>query len=132
MGCGVKPELLPFKKYPSVEKVLFLKKIIVHGESVEKIFFKDKIIPPFFIYLELKDVEGEGFIILKLYNNKQEIYHKKFSFGKKGKLYDSIIIWDRIEIKKYRKLKYAIFYKKNLIYRGDLDIKTGKNKIIEK
>ena len=102
--------------------MLFLKKIIVHENSVEKIFFKDKISSPFFIYLELKDVEGQGFFLLKLYNKKREIYRKKFIFGKKGKIYDSIIVWDRIEIKKYNKLKWAIFYNKNLIYEGEIYI----------
>ncbi len=120
INCGIKPELLPVKKYPNVEEILFLKKIVVSGDKIKKIFYKNGIKFPFFIYFKLKDVSGKGFIVLNFYNDKKKIYSRKFSFGKEGKIYESIIIWDRIEIKKYKKLRYTIFYKKNLIYEGKI------------
>ena len=119
-GCGVKPELLPVKNYPHIEKVRFLKKIIFENGNIKKSYFKNGISSPFIIFFELKDVSGKGYVVLKIYNEKKKVYEKKFFFGKEGKLYDSIIIWDRVDIKKYKKLKYTIFYKKNLLYEGEI------------
>ncbi len=122
-SCGIKVEELPNLEKPYIEKVYFLKEVKFDNGKISKIFFKDKIRNPFFILIKLKNTRGKGTLKIKLYKNDKLTYEKSFFFGKEGKEYETIFLWDRVEERMKGKIFYAIFYNDSLLWEGDFYVR---------
>ncbi len=122
-SCGIKVEELPNLEKPYIEKVYFLKEVKFDNGKITKIFFKDKIRNPFFILIKMKNTRGKGTLKIKLYKNDKLAYEKTFYFGKAGKEYETIFVWERVEEKMKGKICYAIFYNDSLLWEGDFYVR---------
>ncbi len=72
--------------------------------------------------MEIANTSGEGSLKILLYKNKKLAYKKKFNFGERGKVYEKITIWSRVEKKLTGKIRYAVFYNNSLLWTGKIRI----------
>jgi len=127
-GCGVKAAYLPRVEYPYVAEMEFLKEVKnVNGKAKKKHFKEDRITSPFYFLLKLKELENEGVIAVCFYGGEGKgsnvkIVEKTFQFGKPGKYYEYVIFFDRVEVSRPGKYRYAVFYNGRLIYEDKLEI----------
>jgi len=123
-SCTVDFKKLPSISYPYVSEIEFLKSIEVNDNKVKKTKFKNGIKYPFILFVKLEEINGSGELSIKIYNKQKKVVHKKnFKFGKQGKYYEYIILWERIMKLEGRDFYYAIFYNEDLIREGMF--KTG-------
>jgi len=123
-GCGVKVEDLPFRRYPVISRLEFLQDIEVSEDRIRKTVFPDPVPRfPLVIFLKLKAVEGPGTLQLRIYGeNREQVYARTFPFGKPGRYYDYIVLYNRIEDLPGTRFRYAVFYNRDLICSGSFGV----------
>ena len=127
-GCGVKTAYLPRVEYPYVAEMEFLKEVKnVNGKAKKKHFKEDRITSPFYFFLKVKEIENDGTVTVCFYGGEGKgsnvkIVEKTFQFGKPGKYYEYVIFFDRVEVPRPGKYRYAVFYNGRLIYEDKLEI----------
>jgi len=127
-GCGVKTAYLPRVEYPYVAEMEFLKEVRnVDGKAKKRHFKEDRIASPFYFLLKIKEIENDGTITVCFYGGEGKgsnvkIVEKTFQFGKPGKYYEYVIFFDRVEVPRPGKYRYAVFYNDHLIYEDKLKI----------
>ncbi len=121
-SCTVKTKDLPSLKAPYINRISFLKRVYPQNGKLLKISYKNKVKNPFYIYIEIANTSGKGNLKILFYKNNEIVYRKEFNFGEKGKDYEKITIWSRVDKKLTGKIKYAIFYNNSLIWTGKIKI----------
>ena len=121
-SCTVKTKDLPSLKAPYINRISFLKRVYPQNGKLLKISYKNKVKNPFYIYIEIANTSGKGNLNILFYKNDEIVYRKEFNFGEKGKDYEKITIWSRVDKKLTGKIKYAIFYNNSLIWTGKIKI----------
>ncbi len=121
-SCTVKTKDLPSLKAPYINRISFLKRVYQKNGKLLKISYKNKVKNPFYIYIEIANTSGKGNLKILFYKNDEIVYRKEFNFGEKGKDYEKITIWSRVDKKITGKIKYAVFYNNSLIWTGKIKI----------
>ncbi len=128
-ACGVKVEQLPQVNYPYVSEMEFYKEVKnVDGKARKKRFKGDRGIPPVHFDRKVKEMENEGTVFVRFYNEEKELAaEREFFYGETGKYYEYIIFFDVVEELKAGKYRYTIFFNEKLIYEDQLEIHQDKS-----
>ena len=117
-GCGLKVSDLPYREYPFISELEFIKDISLKGEKILKTRFKDNQIKfPMVMVFKLNEVTGKGTLKVQIYQeDKSRVLEKDFQFGERDKYYEYIFLYHRISKLVGHKFFLTISYNEELIW----------------
>jgi hypothetical protein len=124
-GCKINLDTFPYISYPYLAKLTFHKHISnQNGNLTFTDFDKETgIQSPFYFLLKIKEIENNGSVRVVFYNKKsRKVDQKEFQFGEKGKYYEYIIFFDKVEFLPPGTYSYAVFLNRSLLYEDKVTI----------
>lgn len=116
-GCAIRVEDLPFREYPYISELEFLRDLEVDGNQVKKTrYSEERVTFPLVLFFKLNEVDGPGTLQIRIYDEKgQQVHIRDFQFGESGRYYEYIIFYNRLEKLPGNAFTLALFYNRDLI-----------------
>lgn len=95
----------------------------IDGKARKKRFKEDRIVPPVHFFLKIKEMENQGTVTIRFYNDTAELTaQREFFYGETGKYYEYIIFFDVVEELTPGTYRYSVFCNEKLLYEDSIDI----------